>query len=247
MTETSDTETMKKRPEEIPEGILEAFGLKSPRITRITQGLINRTWKVELDERTLAIQWLNPIFGPENLEDLEAITRELDSKGMKTPRLVHCADGSAYQKASPGLWRALSWIEGKCFDEVDSEKRAFEAGRILGLFHHALWNFPYSFRSRRPRIHNLQYHLDGLHNALQKYPKHRRLQEISEIASSIFKIGRQLVGEPDVPLRILHGDPKISNILFDEKDHAICLIDLDSLGAVKTKNSTSSFHITAAA
>jgi len=230
MTETSPGEKMKNRPEEIPERILEAFGLKSPRITRITQGLINRTWKVELPERTLVIQWLNPIFGPENLEDLETITQRLDSSGLRTPHLVHCEDGSTYQQGSSGLWRALSWIEGRCFDEVDSEKRAFEAGGILGRFHGALWDFSYSFQSQRPQIHGLDRHLKGLRLALEEYSKHRKLREVSRIASSIFETAEKLAKVPRVPRRILHGDPKISNILFDNQDRAICLIDLDSLG-----------------
>ena len=32
-----------------------------------------------------------------------------------------------------------------------------------------------------------------------------------------------------IPLRVTHNDTKINNVLFDDEDHAICVIDLDTV------------------
>ena len=43
--------------------VLEAYGLFALRIDEIGSGIINQTWKLELDdERTLVLQKVNPVF-----------------------------------------------------------------------------------------------------------------------------------------------------------------------------------------
>jgi Ser/Thr protein kinase RdoA (MazF antagonist) len=38
-----------------------------------------------------------------------------------------------------------------------------------------------------------------------------------------------LEAEKRVPLRITHNDTKCNNILFDDQDHALCVVDLDTV------------------
>ncbi|MEO8224293.1 MAG: phosphotransferase, partial [Gammaproteobacteria bacterium] len=51
------------------------------------------------------------------------------------------------------------------------------------------------------------------------------------LADEILELAAALPALPLVPERIVHGDPKINNLLFDaQTGRALCLIDLDTLG-----------------
>jgi len=50
------------------------------------------------------------------------------------------------------------------------------------------------------------------------------------LGSAILSLAASLPALPQTPDRAVHGDPKISNVLFDaETGKAVCLIDLDTL------------------
>ncbi|MGI9257906.1 MAG: phosphotransferase, partial [Gammaproteobacteria bacterium] len=60
---------------------------------------------------------------------------------------------------------------------------------------------------------------------------HQRYDVIDPLATQVLTLASDIAKLSDHPDRIVHGDPKISNIIFDpETDAAICLIDLDTLG-----------------
>jgi Ser/Thr protein kinase RdoA (MazF antagonist) len=53
---------------------------------------------------------------------------------------------------------------------------------------------------------------------------------VEPLAKLILAAADRLDPLPDVPERIVHGDPKVNNILFTpDRTRAICLIDLDTL------------------
>jgi hypothetical protein len=39
----------------------------------------------------------------------------------------------------------------------------------------------------------------------------------------------QLIRQGRIPVRITHNDTKFNNILFDKNDHAVCIVDLDTV------------------
>ena len=89
-----------------------AFPLGGPvALGRIDSGLINRTYEVKGAAGRWILQWVNPIFGPEVHDDIEAITRHLErllhaveegfhaSLGARVARVAVCLDD--------GEWLAL--------------------------------------------------------------------------------------------------------------------------------------------
>ncbi|RZK70536.1 MAG: aminoglycoside phosphotransferase family protein, partial [Pedobacter sp.] len=40
---------------------------------------------------------------------------------------------------------------------------------------------------------------------------------------------RKILANKEIPLRVVHHDTKISNVLFDDKDEGLCVIDLDTV------------------
>jgi Ser/Thr protein kinase RdoA (MazF antagonist) len=106
--------------------------------------------------------------------------------------------------------------------------QASEAGRVLGEFHRALDDFDHEFAATRAGVHDLGRHIDTLNRTLEKHSDHPGLSDIRAIADGILAIASRLEPLPATPQRIVHGDPKISNVIF-AGDRAVCLIDLDTV------------------
>jgi Ser/Thr protein kinase RdoA (MazF antagonist) len=85
--------------------------------------------------------------------------------------------------------------------------------------------------SVRPPIHELGRHLAALEAALERHAGHPAYPRVAPLAEDILAAARRLDPLPLTPPRVVHGDPKINNILFHpDRDEALCLVDLDTVG-----------------
>jgi Ser/Thr protein kinase RdoA (MazF antagonist) len=187
------------------------------------------------------LQRVNPIFPPEIHEDIDAVTRHLALKGLTTPRLVATVQDEAFVEADGAIWRLLTRIPGVTQEALTTEAEAREAGRVLGEFHRALADFAQPLKNQRPPVHELPRHLATLEHTLAVQSQHPAHREISAIADRILGMAGKLTAIESLPPRLVHGDPKISNIVFrdagtagsrsssDGQPLAVCLIDLDTL------------------
>ena len=210
--------------------VLDAFSLASAPLERATSGLINPTWFVRArDGSELVLQRLNPIFPAEVNLDIEAVTRHLFAKGIATPTLVTSRYGKLWLEHDGAVWRALTRIDGVTRDAVESPAQAREAGRVLAEFHRALRDLEHDFRSRLG-VHDTARHLETLRDALDEHRGHRDFAAVRPLAEQVLGLAAELPALPPMPDRIVHGDPKISNVMFAARsDRALCLIDLDTL------------------
>lgn len=216
----------------LPPEVSAAWGLEGARVERQRSGLINRTFVALREDGLplLVVQRLSPIFGPEVNLDIEAITQVLEDAGLDTPRLKRTLDGRPHVTDSQGgLWRALTFRPGRCQPTVETEVEAHSAGALLGRFHRALWDCPHVFRHVRPGIHDTARHLRHLARALDEHLHHPAFSEVETVARAILEHASRLPLPGDLPRRVVHGDPKITNMLFDERGEARCLLDLDTL------------------
>jgi len=216
------------RPQEIPIDVLQAWGFEIADIDVVNSGLINRTWRIRLPEKSFALQWLNPIFPIESIRNLELVTTALDAAGFLTPLLQPTLNGMNFYRHQNDTWRCLSWIEGESFDAAGSSARCREAGRILGVFHGVFWNSSIPLSEARSPIHDLERHRNFLKESLQEHQDHRFYGKIRNLVEHILSRSDPLPEISRLPKRLVHGDPKISNILFDPQGKALCLIDLDT-------------------
>jgi Ser/Thr protein kinase RdoA (MazF antagonist) len=211
--------------------VLDAFSLASGPVERATSGLINPTWFVRARDGTdLVLQRLNSIFPAEVNLDIEAVTRHLVAKGIATPTLVTSRYGKLWLEHDGAVWRALTRINGVTRDALESPAQAREAGRVLAEFHRALSDLEHDFRSRRLGVHDTARHLKTLRDALEEHRDHREFTAVRALAEQVLALAAELPVLPPMPDRIVHGDPKISNVMFATRDErALCLIDLDTL------------------
>jgi Ser/Thr protein kinase RdoA (MazF antagonist) len=192
-------------------------------------GLINQTWRFDGPGGCGILQRLHPIFGAELHHDIEAVTRQLAARGMATPRLLRTGDDQLWV-AGEGvtIWRALSYVPGVSMDRADDPAPLREAGALLGRFHIALAELDHEFHFRRAAVHDTDAHLAAL--ARRARGPGAELEEARALAGRILDRAAALRPLPTMPTRVLHGDPKLNNIRFDEAGQAaVCLIDLDTL------------------
>ena len=192
-------------------------------------GLINKTFLVEAGGARAIFQKLHPVFAGRVNEDIDAVTKHLEQKGLPTTRVIPADDGALFVPDEDGRpWRALSFVDGTSIDRVDSPTRAYAGGALVARVHRAVLDLEHEYRHVRAGVHDTQKHLAVLRRAVDEHRDHRLYGDVEPIARAIFDV--RLPDLSRLPLRHTHGDLKISNLLFDVDGRGICLVDLDTLG-----------------
>lgn len=233
-----------------PEDTLIHYSLPSVReIKPVTVGLIHATYKVEVESdsvkrgargattpTTYILQRLHPMLAhPSLTEDYEAVTEALAAGGLTAQRVVRTAAGELTvpdDESSDRSWRLLTYVPGRVYETLSGATRARECGGAVGQFHVALARMPYTFKSA------LKFHP---YNAPKFYKDFVRVtKKFEQRAGDLFAPVKKEVEfllrtvpkfflPAGVPKRVVHGDLKITNFVFDEAGrHVRALIDLDT-------------------
>lgn len=211
--------------------VLAQYPFVARRLQRIPQGLINLTIAVTADGgRRYVLQRLHPVFTDAVNANLALVTAHLERRGLLTPKLVPTTTGALSVEQADGLWRVLTFVEGRAFDRLETPAAARSAGALLARFHIALLDCDAELASDRPPVHDLARHRANLAAALSRAADHPARGEAEALADSIERALAALPAFTPGPPRLVHGDPKISNVLFaPDGSEARCLIDLDTL------------------
>ncbi|MEX2353983.1 MAG: phosphotransferase, partial [Gammaproteobacteria bacterium] len=216
---------------DIPIEVLRRYGLSPTQPTLLDNGLINQTWLLDAKGTRYILQRVNPMFGPEVHQDIATVTTHLYQKGIMVPRLIPADDGCHYVRDKDAVWRLYDYLAGVSFNTVRSPAIAFEAGATLARFHQGLLDLDYCFKNRRRGVHDTRQHIQNLQTSLESKQDHPRFMDVLPLATEILTTISQVPGLPDLPPRKVHGDPKISNFLFQkETGKGLSMLDFDTLG-----------------
>jgi Ser/Thr protein kinase RdoA (MazF antagonist) len=211
-------------------------------------GLINTTWKVEsrcaLGDEFILQRVNEQVFPrPDTIHsNVRLISSYLEANApdyqLVTP-LVSLSGRSLVSRTGSSnvlYYRLFPFVKGSHSKDVITDARqAFEAAAQFGKFSRVLSNFEAcSLAITLPSFHDLclRYHqfLTALDNGNSV-----RVKEASELISFLISHSgivdkyESIISNPSFKQRVMHHDTKISNVLFDEKDVAICVIDLDTV------------------
>lgn len=204
-------------------------------VRRVPSGLINHTFIVESGASgadRCVLQRLHPEMSSSALlADYATVTGHLAIRNFPCPRLIVTTDGRPFVDASDGRrYRLISYIDGVSFDTVSDIWVPREGACILGAYHAATADLECRFTSGRP-LHDSPHHLELFRDAVHMHRAHARMGEAGDMVRKVEEqLPRHFLPD-DLPRRVVHGDPKISNVLFDpERRRAVGLVDLDSCG-----------------
>ncbi len=151
--------------------------------------------------------------------------------------LIPTADGKAlYEDSDNEIWRMTSFIDDSYTLEVITEPwQATQAGHAYGWFAQACRGLePESFTEAIVNFHRLSFRIGQLNDAI-KNDVAKRLEGVKDIVA-FFKsreaglsLIESLVDKGKIPIRIVHNDTKINNLLF-KGNKAAAVIDLDTVG-----------------
>lgn len=211
--------------------VLKHYEIHGAQIAPLGRGLINETFLVTAaDGERFVLQRLSAIFPPQINRDIDIVTRHLSDKGVTTCRIVPASDARLWVHEDGADWRLLTYIDGHSHDALENPQQAREAGQLLAQFHAAVSDLDHHFVNPRLGVHDTARHLQNLRDALASRTDHPHFADVQKIANEILASSAALPKLPACPDRIVHGDPKINNILFArDKDRAICLVDLDTM------------------
>lgn len=211
-----------------PDAILAHYDIGPvERVTRVRTGLMHGTWSVDTADRRFTLQRLHHMLStPEIIGDYAAVTGHLAEKGVLAPRLVRTRGGDPVVEDGERWWRLATWVDGEVRQKVKTPIEAEAGARALGRFHRVMADIDHQFGSQHP-LHDTAAHLERLRTAVADPANAEPLDAIRPEVDRVLDILPRLVLPTDLPQRVVHGDPKISNVLF-EGDRAIGLIDLDT-------------------
>lgn len=183
---------------------------------------MHSTWFVGDDH---VLQKLHPKLATAAImADYAAVTSHLADKGIAAPRLVPTRTGDGVLIDADGWWRLTTRVPGITRQKVRGVADCEAGARALGRFHAAMADFDRPFGSAHP-LHDTEGHLARLDAAQTAFADTESL--IADAAAEIRREIAPLLLPADLPRRVVHGDPKISNVMFDG-DVAVGLIDLDT-------------------
>ncbi len=173
------------------------------------------------------------------MHNIERVTTHLagtESEGLHTLELVRARDGQSHLRAEGAAWRTYHYVDGtESFDQCDSPERAFEAARAFGDFQARLCALPPTelvetipdFFSAPARLQQLDAAV--AHDAVGRVAGAQ--PELAFVDARRRGVGRieAMLDDGTMPRRIVHGDTKLNNVLFDVRSgRALCIVDLDT-------------------
>ena len=215
-------------------------------IRELGQGNINATYLVESSSRPIILQRINPTVFADPfavvrnfIRITEHMTRENGRSGRTflVPSLIATRNGEpCWEDREGGLWRAQSAIDGTALRVLTGRSQAVAIGRCLGWFHRLTADLGCGdFEIPLPGFHVLTQYLAEYDQVLRASDRHwlpaeRHCLTAVEGMRARAPLFQRLCDEGRLQLRIVHGDPKVENFLFDGTGRVVSLIDLDTVG-----------------
>jgi hypothetical protein len=215
-------------------------------ISPITDGLINSTYSVEVVEgakrKKYILQKINILVfkNPKAIQsNIVLVSSFLKSNNYPHPVLELCvtAEGNNEINFEGDSWRMMAQIENSyTVNVVENPKQAFQVGAFFGTFYRYFENIDtQQIQVVLPDFLDTQSRIDAFQLALQSANSDRLIKAQEQIEwmvkhKDLPQKWIQLQHQKELPIRLIHADPKISNVLFDASTHRPkAIIDWDTL------------------
>lgn len=196
-------------------------------IETISIGLIHQSFclSTENGDRYI-LQGLHHLLSTDEiLADYEAVTNHLHSQHYGGPRLIKTKKQNRVAEAQGLRWRLSTFVPGTTYTSVESSDQAYIGGQALAKFHTVMSTIDYQFKSKHLG-HNTPAHLQNLLRVSQQKEYASEWAKISDLGENILSSLEENLLPTELKQIVVHGDPKISNLRF--QDSSAIMIDLDT-------------------
>lgn len=231
--------------------VLSAYGAgaRETVVVPLGEGRINDTLLVHQGAKRWVLQRLNGSVFPrpkEVAENFHQVTEHLlktaqaEQIAFTCPRLIATQSGrAAFQDQEGDWWRAQSYVKHVPAEDIGfGQDHAGQLGRMLALFHLLTENLPSSLlNDPLPGFHITPEYLrayDSLASGATGNPgdSSEQLDQcydyIERFRSKADVLERAKDGG-ELAVQVMHGDPKLDNVIFQGDGQAIGLFDLDTV------------------
>ena len=238
------------------------YNSKVIKVDSIDSGLINKTYIIEHllngKKSKFILQCLSNIFESHEIVNINhnLITNHLekkikrkhlyfDNKRWEVPSLIRCKFNNQFVfPCESDQWRAMVYIDHTLnFDTLEDKTMAYQTGLGLARFHQTCSDLDFTkLEDSINDFHNTKYYIGQFNKSIKDrnfiksdYNVNKRVEKlITKLSNHIVYVDFILgyLKKKSVDLGVIHGDPKLSNFLFDNKDkYVVSLIDLDTVSS----------------
>ena len=238
------------------------YNSKVLNIDFIESGLINKTFIVEFTANgemfTYVLQCLSEKFESKELVNMnhklitdhmkkneKIVNLNLNKQRWEVPTLIRCNSNNLFLfPFDSHCWRAMVYIdETLTFDILEGKKMAYQVGIGLAKFHMICSDLDFKkLGNCIKNFHNTNYYIYKFNKIIKDYnfneledSVEKRVQKLIFKLSTHIKYIKYLLGylnKKSINPSVIHGDPKLSNFLFDTKfKYVVSLIDLDTVSS----------------
>jgi Ser/Thr protein kinase RdoA (MazF antagonist) len=212
------------------------------------EGNINDTFIVRLeggdDRQCIILQRINETVFPDPIATVKNsalvaahIANKVSIGSGLVPILVTTRTGEAGLVNQAGqVWRAWTLLSGKPLTPVVSISQAFSMGNSLARFQQALLDFDSGrLGNTLPGFHDFGPKVSAFEKALKvSTPIRRRhadlaIEQTAEYVRFMRPIWAEIENQASSHPRVIHGDSKAENMLYDEVSRSCFLVDLDTV------------------
>ncbi len=220
------------------------FGNGEAQVKAFGDGLINHSYKVVYpDGKELLLQCINQatFSQPENIiHNYRLIDEQLrSSNSIQIPALSNTRKGKNFWiDELDNFWRATAFVADSYSSAIAaSPAEVYQAAKCFAVFSRSLAGLdPAKLEVIIPSFHNLRHRYNQFEQSITQAGIKRLLKATHVIASLreryylVEYYDRIAHDTTNYPVRIMHHDCKISNILFNKTtNEVICPVDLDTV------------------
>ncbi|MBW4521681.1 MAG: aminoglycoside phosphotransferase family protein [Scytolyngbya sp. HA4215-MV1] len=215
-------------------------------------GNINDTFLVDLADPTdscFVLQRINTqVFRQPHLvmQNMRTLTEHVHQRlqfappdrRWESPRVCLTQHQQDYWQDTEGsIWRAISFItHSESFDTLQDIGCAQEVGYALGMFHHLISDLPPAkLADTLVGFHITPLYLQHYHTMLAttcvaSSPELSYCLQFVRDRETWASVLEHAKAQGKLPLRLMHGDPKVNNVMFDcQTGKAVSVVDLDTV------------------
>jgi Ser/Thr protein kinase RdoA (MazF antagonist) len=227
----------------LPVDVAKQYPYRVIAVEPLGNGFINDTFLVTTDVKPFVLQKINQQVFPQPTQimaNLTALNQHVKQNNypnisLKIPDLLETQSHSTFVcDNQDNYWRALSYIENtESLETINNLEQARQVGYALGQFHRLTQNIEVSkLYDTLPGFHIAPGYLDNYERARRraKIPENTYCRDFISNFQYVVHDLEAAKGQGLLAERVIHGDPKLNNFLFDKTSQQIVsIIDLDTV------------------